>query len=348
MSTDPLAHAAAPLLEVRDLQTHFPTPAGPARVVDGVSLDVRRGEIVALVGESGGGKTMTALSILGLVPRPGRVVGGTVRFEGQDLLGLPPGRRRSLCGREIALVLQEAHSALNPVLSCGAQVEEMLRLHGGLGRREARRQALALLARVHLPNPGWAARAYPHQLSGGMGQRVHLAVALASGPKLLIADEPTTGLDLTVQAQILALFRELQESLGMTVLWITHDLGVVARVAHRLAVMYAGRIVEAGRPEVVFRQPRHPYTEALLRSRPGLARPGRRLPAIPGAVPDPARLPAHCRFWARCEHRIERCAVEDPPPRQPGPEREIRCFVDLPQGPGQAPRATGKEPRLDS
>jgi oligopeptide/dipeptide ABC transporter ATP-binding protein len=331
------AAAGTPLLAVRDLQTHFPTSAGPARVVDGISFEVDRGEIVALVGESGGGKTMTALSILGLVPPPGRIVAGSVRFEGAELLGLPPAARRSLCGRQMGLVLQEAQSALNPVLSCGDQLEETLRLHRGLGRREARRAAVALLAQVHLPDPERAARAHPHELSGGMAQRVLLALALAPAPKLLIADEPTSGLDLTIQAQILALLGEQQRRLGMAVLWITHDLGVVAQVAHRLAVVYAGRIVEMGPPATVLRRPLHPYTAALLRSRPGLGPSRRRLAAIPGTVPRPAELPAHCRFQSRCTHRIPLCACEDPPPRAPEPDREIRCFVDLHPAAGPDP-----------
>ncbi|UCE01790.1 MAG: ABC transporter ATP-binding protein [Candidatus Latescibacterota bacterium] len=319
---------AAPLLEIRELTTEFETPSGVARAVDGATLEVRRGEIVGLVGESGCGKSVTALSILGLLPHPGRVVAGEIRFDGRSLLNLDSESMRSLRGREIAMVFQEPASALNPVFSCGEQIAEVLRTHRRMKHPQARARAVELLTRVRFPDPARLADRYPHELSGGMCQRVMLAMALACGPKLLVADEPTTALDVTVQAQILDLILELQRDTGMAVLLITHDLGVVAQVATRVAVMYAGRVVEAGARDALFETPQHPYTSGLLRSRPRLSGGPQRLDAIPGALPDPTRLPGNCRFFDRCPRRVERCRLEDPPPRRVRASHEVRCFVD--------------------
>ena len=330
----PLRAAPEPLLVVEDLRTCFDSEAGTARVLTGVNLRVGRGEVLGLVGESGSGKTMTALSILGLVPEPGRIVAGEVRFAGQDLRRLDREALRQVRARGIAIVFQEPQSTLNPVRTCGDQIAELLREHLRLGRAASQAQALELLRSVHLPDPARVARQYPHELSGGMCRRVAVALALSCQPQLLIADEATSGLDRTIQAQILALLAELQAAHDLAVLAITHDLSVVAEMAARVAVMYAGRIVETGPTARVFAAPAHPYTRALLRARPGLLRAPRRLEPIPGVAPDPRNLPPHCPFQARCPFRVERCRHEDPEPRGLGPEHWSRCFVDLPEAAG--------------
>jgi peptide/nickel transport system ATP-binding protein len=317
---------SAPLLEVRDLRTEFRTEEGLVRAVDGVSFDVHPGETLALVGESGCGKSVTALSILRLVPEPGRIAGGAIRFRGTDLLGLRPRAMRAVRGREIGMVFQEPMTALNPVLTCGSQVDEVLRAHQRVGRREARERTGQLLRMVGIPAPEQRAREYPHQLSGGMRQRVLIAMALACGPALLIADEPTTALDVTVQAQILELLRALQRELGMAVLLITHDLGIVAETADRVAVLYAGQVVETCGVRDAFARPRHPYTAGLLASLPVLAERGQPLRTIPGQVPDPARPPAACRFHPRCPAATDRCRAEDPPWVRFAGGQESRCW----------------------
>ncbi|MBI5708951.1 MAG: ABC transporter ATP-binding protein [Candidatus Eisenbacteria bacterium] len=303
-----------PLLEVRDLRTHFFTDDGVVRAVDGVSFSVRAGETLALVGESGSGKSVTSLSILRLVPEPpGRIVGGQVIFKGRDLLGLPPAAMRRVRGKEISMVFQEPMTSLNPVFTCGEQIIEAIVLHERVDRREARRRAVEMLGRVGIPSPGQRVDEYPHQVSGGMRQRVMIAMALACRPSLLIADEPTTALDVTIQAQILELLKRLQQELGMAVLLITHDLGVVAETADRVAVMYAGQVVEACEAPEAFRRTRHPYTAGLLASLPRLGAPRQALRVIPGAVPNPARFPAACRFHPRCPVAEQRCRTADPP-----------------------------------
>ncbi len=314
------------LLEVRDLRTEFRTEAGLVAAVDGVSLDVAAGETLAVVGESGSGKSVTALSILRLVAPPGRIVRGAVRFRGRDLLGLPEREMRRVRGREISMIFQEPMTSLNPVHTCGDQVAEVLELHEGLGRAAARARAVALLEQVGIPDPAARARDYPHQLSGGQRQRVMIAMALACRPALLIADEPTTALDVTIQAQILELLDRLRRELGMAVLLITHDLGVVAESADRMAVLYAGQVVEAGDVAAVFTSPRHPYTAGLLASRPvaGVAR--ERLSAIPGGVPDPLAFPAGCRFHPRCPLAQDRCRREPPALVAEGGGRAARCW----------------------
>ena len=323
----------APLLEVRDLCTVFDTEDGIARAVDGVSFRIGRGEVLCLVGESGSGKSVTALSILGLVPPPGRIAGGEVIFLGRNLRRLSQREQSEVRGRQIAIVLQEAAQSLNPVLRCGEQLAEVLQEHGGLGRRAAALRAVELLHRVHLPDAELQARRYAHQMSGGMCQRVMLAMALASAPRLLIADEPTTGLDVTIQAQILDLILEMRASQGMAILLITHDLGVVTQVGGTVAVMYAGRVVETGPVDTVLRSPRHPYTRALLECQAGVMGWRRdKLPVLPGAPPHPARLPDHCRFEPRCSFRIDRCVAADPTAREVAQGQYIRCFVDLPGG----------------
>ena len=315
-----------PLLEVRDLVTAFPAPAGPLRAVDGVSLEVRRGEAVALVGESGSGKSLTALSVLRLVAPPGRVVGGTVAFEGRDLLSLGEREMCAVRGARIAMVFQEPMTALNPVLTAGFQVAEAVLAHEGVSRKEARGRARDLLVSVNLPDPDRVLDAYPHELSGGQRQRVCIAMALACRPALLLADEPTTALDVTLQAQFLDLLDWLRREMGLAVLLITHDLGVVARFAERVYVMYCGRVVEQGPAAALLTDPKHPYTRGLLASVPRRGAKGR-LQAIPGGVPRLAEVPPGCAFGPRCPRFTEACAAAVPPVLAVGEGREVRCIL---------------------
>ena len=302
------------LLEIRGLQTSFQTRAGVVRAIDGVDLRVERGETVALVGESGSGKSVTAYSILQLLPKgQGRITGGSIRFDGTELTTLPEAGLRALRGNRISMIFQEPLSALNPVLSVGWQIVEAIRLHRRVGRRAAWEQAVELLAHVGIPSPAQRAHDHPHQLSGGMRQRAVIAIALACEPDLLIADEPTTALDVTTQAQILELLKRLQAERGMGLLLITHDLGVVAEVADRAAVMYAGRVVEQAPVQALFEAPAHPYTQGLLAS---LAidelPPGTRLPEIAGTVPSLLEMPPGCAFTPRCAYASARCREQRP------------------------------------
>ncbi|HVU04263.1 MAG TPA: ABC transporter ATP-binding protein [Polyangiaceae bacterium] len=301
-----------PLLEIEDLHVHFRTGAGLVRAVDGVGFEVRHGETLAVVGESGCGKSVTALSILRLVAPPGEIVKGGVFLEGEDLLTVDEDRMRSIRGNEIAMIFQEPMTSLNPVFTVGDQVAEVLSLHRGLSDEECRTETVALFRMVGIPSPESRFDEYPHQLSGGMRQRVMIAMALACSPKLLIADEPTTALDVTVQAQILDLVRRLQAELGMSVLLVTHDLGVVAETAHRVVVMYAGRVVESASVEDLFERPRHPYTAGLFHSLPRLAGPGKRLTPIEGQVPDALAFPPGCRFHPRCPRAMPVCKERIP------------------------------------
>jgi oligopeptide/dipeptide ABC transporter ATP-binding protein len=315
------------LLKVDDLRTVFHTEAGTAVAVDGVSFSVGRGETVGLVGESGCGKSVTALSILGLVPDPpGRIEGGSILFEGKDLLALPEKEIRKIRGNEISIVFQEPLSSLNPVFTCGEQIREAIALHQGVGRRESKDKAIEMLRLVRIPDPDKRYSSYPHQMSGGMRQRVMIAMALSCQPKLLIADEPSTALDVSVQAQIIELLAELSEGSDMAVLLITHDLGVVAQMAERVVVMYAGSVVEESPVEELFESPAHPYTAGLLASLPKLGERLDRLPMIPGSVPDPLDLPAGCRFGNRCAERFGKCAVE-PPLFDLHGGRRARCWL---------------------
>ena len=316
-----------PVLSVRDLRTTFPLGGGPVSVVDGVGFDVAAGEVLALVGESGCGKSVTALSILRLVPKPGRIEAGRVRLGGREIQGLPVTEMRRVRGREISMIFQEPQTSLNPVVRVGAQVVEAIRLHERGSREAARARALELFERVRIPDAPERLDAYPHELSGGLKQRVVIAMALAAHPKVLVADEPTTALDVTIQAQILELLRELQRELGMAILLITHDLGVVNELADRVAVMYAGRIVEAGTRAEVLGQPRHPYTQALLRSMPALAKRGERLAEIPGTVPWPGNWPAGCRFSTRCPRVMDVCRAREPEATRLSPTHTARCFA---------------------
>ncbi len=320
----------APLLRVRDLVTSFRTDTGVLRAVDGVSFDVPRATTVALVGESGCGKSVTALSILRLVSTAGRVESGAIELEGRDLLQLPERAMRDVRGNVVSMIFQEPMTSLNPVYTVGWQIMEAVRLHQKKSRRDARARAIELLRLVGIPEPRTHVDSYPHQLSGGQRQRVMIAMALACQPKLLIADEPTTALDVTIQAQILDLLRELQQRMEMSILLITHDLSVVAETARDVVVMYAGRIVENAPVRDIFAKPMHPYTRGLLESIP---RPGpsahRRLRAIEGLVPHWRDLPSGCRFADRCPMRIERCTLEEPPLAAVAAGRSSRCWRSL-------------------
>ncbi|WP_226365871.1 ABC transporter ATP-binding protein [Pseudonocardia sp. ICBG162] len=316
-----------PVLDVRDLRVEFPTAAGALGVVDGVSFDVGPGETVALVGESGSGKSVSSLAVLGLLGR-GRIAGGSVSFRGEEIAGAGPERLRRLRGAEIAMVFQNPMSALDPLFSVGDQVVEAIRVHRPVGRAQARERAVELLREVGLPDPERRMRSYPHELSGGQQQRVGVAMALACDPELLIADEPTTALDVTVEAQILALMRRLQREHGAALLLITHDMSVVARMADRVVVMYAGQVVERGTVAEVLSTPTHPYTRALIGSVPTVHT-GRDelLTVIPGSVPNSADVPDGCRFHPRCPQAVQRCRTEVPPVVRTGEGRISRCWL---------------------
>jgi oligopeptide/dipeptide ABC transporter ATP-binding protein len=318
-----------PLLQVEDLQVVFPGERGEVAVVDRLGFEMRRGELLGLVGESGAGKSLTALALLRLVPAPGRITGGSVRLGGQNLLGLPESTMRSVRGGRIAMVFQEPQAALNPVFTVGAQIVETIRAHRQLSRREAKAEALRLLELVAMPDPAQRLRSYPHQLSGGQRQRAMLAVALAGEPELLVADEPTTALDVTIQAQILDLLQRLRRELGLSVLLITHDLAVVAETCDRVCVLYAGRLVEDAPVEDLFRAPAHPYTRALLRALPKLGAPAARgaMPSIPGRVPEPGDRWRLCAFHPRCGEALARCAEEPPALRWMAARHRARCLL---------------------
>jgi peptide/nickel transport system ATP-binding protein len=323
--------AEATVLEVKGLQTVFFTNSGLFRAVEDVSLTVRRGETLAIVGESGCGKSVTALSIMRLVPDPpGRIVGGSVVLEGTDLLALDESEMRKIRGNRISMIFQEPMTSLNPVMRIGDQITEAVRLHRTMTRKDAWKQAVEMLRLVRIPVPERRALEYPHQLSGGMRQRAMIAMALACRPALLIADEPTTALDVTIQAQILALVLELQKELGMGLILITHDLGVVAQTARRVIVMYAGKKVEEADVETLFASPRHPYTRGLMASIPTVPLPGARADArlveIPGMVPSLTNLPAGCAFAPRCALAIERCRQEYPPLQNWGADHLAACW----------------------
>jgi len=314
------------LLEVENLSIAFGPEKRPLTVVQGASFDITQGETVALVGESGSGKSVTALAIMRLLEQPGRITQGSIRFAGQDLAALDERAMRRIRGDRIAMVFQEPMASLNPVLTVGAHVTEPLILHRRLSRAEARRQALELLDRVGIPSAAQRLDEYPHRLSGGMRQRVMIAAALACRPDLLIADEPTTALDVTIQAQILRLLADLQREFGMAVLFITHDLGVVAEQAKRVVVMYAGRVVERAPTSALFDAPAHPYAAALLRCVPGETD-IERLESIEGSVPSPAALPPGCRFAPRCPRAMPDCETADPPLRSAGAGHDAACIL---------------------
>jgi oligopeptide/dipeptide ABC transporter ATP-binding protein len=341
--------ASEPLLQVENLRTYFRTDAGVARAVDGVSFHVNPGETLGIVGESGSGKSVTSLSIMRLIPRPpGEIQAGSrILFRGsddavEDLATESEHRMRHIRGNDIAMIFQEPMSSLNPVFKVGDQIMESLRLHQGLSRGEARERAIQMLRLVGIPIPEQRVDEYPHQLSGGMRQRVMIAIALACDPKLLIADEPTTALDVTIQAQILELLNRLQDELSMSIILITHDLGVVAETCDRVVVMYAGQVFEEGSVEDVFHDPQNPYTEGLLRSIPKLGSKTERLAVIPGVVPSPTAWPGGCRFRARCPYGWELCEQKEPPVFELAPGRRSKCWlVDHPERREEVRRATG-------
>ncbi len=324
------------LLDVEHLTTVFDLPDGPAPAVDDVSFEIARGETLGLVGESGSGKSVTAFSIIRLVQPPGRIAAGRIRFNGRDLLTLTEREMREVRGADIALIFQEPMTALNPVFTVGDQIAETLVVHRRATGREARARAIELLASVRIPDAADRVNDYPHQLSGGMRQRVLIAMALACRPSLVIADEPTTALDVTIQAEVLDLLREMKAARNLSLLLITHDLGVIAETADRVAVMYAGRIVEQGPVRAVFRQPQHPYTRGLLASMPGGAA-GHRLRAIEGSVPLLGNLPHGCAFHPRCPDRFPPCSAAPPPDYDVGLEHTAKCYLHDPvRGPHAA------------
>ena len=317
----------SPLLEVRDLATHFPTRLGVAKAVDGVSFDIRAGEIVGLVGESGSGKSVTGYSILGLVDPPGRITAGSIKLDGQELVGLSHDRFRTLRGRRIAMVFQDPMSTLNAVLKVSDQMRLAMQAHGNPGSGEMRRRSIEALAKVGIPDPERRLDAYPHELSGGMRQRVAIAIAFLNHPELVICDEPTTALDVSIQAQILVEMKTLVREAGVSLIWISHDLATVSARASRLLVMYAGRLIEQGPIDEVLRRPRHPYTQGLIDSLPSRAPPGRDLLQIPGATPSLTDLPPGCAFKARCAHATGAC--DTPPAETLANGRIWRCFNPL-------------------
>jgi oligopeptide/dipeptide ABC transporter ATP-binding protein len=326
--TEPSAGQDAPsaLLEVRDLHTEFHTDDGTVKAVNGVSFHVDPGETLGLVGESGCGKSVTAFSIMRLIPSPpGRIARGAVLLRGRNLLDLGDEAMRRLRGNELSMIFQEPMTALNPVYTVGDQIMEAIRLHQRVGKREAKSRAVEMLKHVGIPSPEQRVGEYPHQLSGGMRQRVMIAMALSCNPAVLIADEPTTALDVTIQAQILDLLRRLQKEMGMAILLITHDLGVVAEMADRVAVMYAGKLVEYASARDLFRDPQHPYTIGLLESIPRMTRSTERLSVIPGTVPPPTAFPPGCAFHPRCPFVADRCRSTVPELESSGTGRRVRC-----------------------
>ena len=322
---------AGRLLDIKGLKTYFFTEEGVVRAVDGIDLRIDRGETLGVVGESGCGKTVTALSIMRLIPMPpGRIVEGQMVWQNRDLVTLPPAQMRKVRGKEISMVFQEPMTSLNPVFTIGEQIAEAIRLHERLGRRDAMAKTVEMLKIVHIPNPERRVKEYPHQLSGGMRQRVMIAMALSCNPKLLIADEPTTALDVTIQAQILDLLNELKAKIGMAVLLITHDMGVIAETAQRVMVMYAGKVVEEAPVKDLFKEPLHPYTQGLLRSIPRIdtaATTKRRLEAIPGVVPSLLNLPKGCKFEPRCPHAKPVCKDQEPVLKEMKPGHKVSCWL---------------------
>ncbi len=320
-----------PLLEIKDLNTYFFTENGVVHAVDGLNLTVYPGEVLGLVGESGCGKSVTSLSVMRLVVPPGKIVSGEIRFEGRDLLKLSEKEMMKIRGDRISMIFQQPQSSLNPVFKLGDQVAEVFRIHQKMSKKEAWAKAVELLGMVGIPDPERRAHAYPHEISGGMAQRVMIAMALALRPALLIADEPTTALDVTIQAQILDLMRQLQEQMGTAVILITHDLGVIAEAAERVAVMYAGQIVEQTDVQTLFDEPLHPYTDGLLASIPVLGQVKERLNVIPGSVPNLIDMPPGCRFAPRCQARVEKnlsiCTERAPELQEVRPGHMVRCWL---------------------
>ncbi|MFD2369743.1 ABC transporter ATP-binding protein [Brevibacillus sp. GCM10020057] len=317
-----------PVLQIENLQTHFFTDRGQIPAVDGVTITVNKGEIVGIVGESGCGKSVTSLSVMKLVPNPpGKIVGGSIRFKGEDLVKADDKRMREIRGNEIAMIFQEPMTSLNPLFTIGDQIGEAIRLHTKASKKEARQRAVEMLRKVGIPRAEAILDEYPHQLSGGMRQRVMIAMAMACDPELLIADEPTTALDVTIQAQILDLMRQCNRESDTAIMLITHDLGVVAEMCHRVVVMYAGNVIEEGDVRTILKNPQHPYTLGLLQSLPKLDKQQERLYSIPGNVPVPGSLKVGCRFAPRCGQATDRCRSEMPELRTVGENHRSRCWI---------------------
>jgi oligopeptide/dipeptide ABC transporter ATP-binding protein len=319
------------LLDIKNLRTQFFTEGGVVHAVDGIDFSVRRGEVVGLVGESGCGKSVTSLSIMRLISQPGRIVDGRILFDNEDLVALPESRMVNIRGNRVSMIFQQPQSSLNPVFRVGDQLAEVLQIHQDVGKEVGEKRAIELLAMVGVPDPESRAKAFPHELSGGMAQRVMIAMALACVPELLIADEPTTALDVTIQAQILDLMRNLRTKMDTAIILITHDLGVVAEMCDRVNVMYAGRIVEQAPVVELFKTPKHPYTAALIGSTPRLGHADKPLTTIPGSVPNLVDLPTGCKFWPRCtariQHNLEICNQEEPPLRAIAANHMVRCWL---------------------
>ena len=330
-----------PLLEVKNLKTYFFTEDGVVKAVDGVDFDVKQGEVLGLVGESGCGKSVTSLSILRLVGIPGKIVEGEVFFSGRNLLKIPESEMVHMRGNRISMIFQQPQSSLNPVFTVGDQVAEVLQIHQNMTKEASWKRAVELLSLVGIPDAANKAKAYPHEVSGGQAQRVMIAMALALVPELLIADEPTTALDVTIQAQILDVIRDMRKKLGTSVILITHDLGIIAEMADRVAVMYAGQIVEQATVGELFEHPKHPYTQGLIASIPVLGRVTEKLEVIPGSVPNLVNLPVGCRFAPRCKFAMKFCTEEGPSLIQSGPEHLVRCFLYESRGEHTAPTAAG-------
>ncbi|MGP3562540.1 ABC transporter ATP-binding protein [Geobacillus sp. BK01] len=339
--------AQAPLLEVQGLRTSFFTDEGEIPAVDGVDFFIREGEVLGIVGESGCGKSVTSLSIMGLLPKGiGKVMSGSIWFKGENLVEASERRMKQIRGNEIAMIFQEPMTSLNPLFTIGNQLVEAIRLHTNIGKKEAKARAAEMLKLVGLPRAEQMLDEYPHQLSGGMRQRVMIAMAMACRPSLLIADEPTTALDVTIQAQILALMKELNQTFGTAVMMITHDLGVVAELCDRIIVMYAGQIVEEGTVQAIFRRPQHPYTAGLIRSIPDIRGKKERLYSIPGQVPRPGTVRRGCRFAERCEYAVDRCRQEDQELYETSEQgHRARCFLALERGGAADERTVARSER---
>ncbi|HEX6922225.1 MAG TPA: ABC transporter ATP-binding protein [Bacillales bacterium] len=322
------------VLEVKGLKTSFFTDDGEVPAVNNIDFHVDPGEILGIVGESGCGKSVTSLSVMGLVPSPGKIVGGNIRFKDEELTKASERRMRQIRGNEVAMIFQEPMTSLNPVFTIGEQLIEGIRLHNKISKKEAKKQAVNILKTVGMPRAEKLVEEYPHQLSGGMRQRVMIAMAMACEPEVLIADEPTTALDVTIQAQILDLMKRLNKELNTSIILITHDLGVVAEVCDRLVVMYAGKVVEEGTTRSIFKNPQHPYTEGLIESVPDMRMKKDRLYSIPGNVPKPGSLKQGCHFAPRCRHAFDRCTAENPQLFETGEGHKVRCFL----------REEGREP----
>lgn len=341
-----MTESAQPLLEVKSLKTYFYTESGVVRAVDGVDFVVYPGEVLGIVGESGCGKSVTSLSIMRLIGQPGRIIEGEVLFNGTNLLNLSESDMVKVRGNSISMIFQQPQSALNPVFRAGEQIGEVLNIHQDLGREAGRKRAVELLKMVGIPEPERRAESYPHELSGGQAQRVMIAMALACVPDLLIADEPTTALDVTIQAQILDLMRNLRENIGTAIILITHDLGVVAEMCERVAVMYAGRVVEQTAVNTLFKQPLHPYTQGLIGSIPVLGKLKERLDVIPGSVPNLINMPPGCRFAARCRARVDNnlkiCTEKEPDLLETEAGHLVRCWLYQDSEGHRAPQSSGR------